>query len=117
MTDESLKRLKALNIGEIIFIIFIVISVSGIIANEYEKGYILKKNTNGKKIAHYIRLAVLVVALLVYIYFLKTRVEKVITAKTFLNNLDVLATILFVIGGIIFIYTEYKGDEEAIIIE
>ena len=117
MTEESIKRLKELKTGEIIFIIFIVISVCGIIANEYEKGYILSKNNNGKTISHYIRLAVLFIALLVYIYFLKTRIEKTITTKTFLNNLDVLATILFVIGGIIFIYTEYKGDEEAIVIE
>lgn len=117
MNNSLSKRLNSLNIGEIIFIIFIVLSIFGIIANELEKSYIKKTNTNGKKYAHYIRLGVLLIALLIYLYYLKTRVEKHITSKSFLNNLDILATILFLIGGLIFLYTEYKGDEEVILIE
>ncbi len=117
MIDKNLKTFKELNIGEIIFIIFILLSIGGIIANELEKNFLLKKNSTGKKNAHYIRLAVLFISLLVYLYFLKTRIKKAITVKSFLNNLEILATILFVIGGIIFLYVEYKGDEALIFIE
>lgn len=117
MNNSLRKRLNNLTIGEIILIVFIVLSVLGIIANELEKGYIFGKNSNGKKWSHYIRISVLLIALLIYIYYLKTRVEKCINCKSFLNNLDILASILFILGGIIFLYTEYKGVEESILIE
>lgn len=117
MNNSLRKRLNNLNIGEIILIIFIVLSIFGIIANELEKSYILGKNNNGKKWSHYIRLGVLLIALLIYIYYLKTRIEKRISSKSFLNNLDILAAILFILGGFIFLYTEYKGEEESILIE
>lgn len=116
-SKSNIEKFKELNVGEVIFVLFIIISIVGIIANELDKKSILNNNNSGKKTTYYIRLAILFISLLIYLYFLKATIKKGITTKSFLNNLNILATILFVIGGIIFLYTEYKGDEEFIIIE
>ena len=118
MNSSLSEKLKNLKVSDYIFIIFIVISLSGIYADYKEKSELLHKDPNGKKSAHNIRLIALVASLLIYIFFLNTRIKKKNKGVSeFLNNLDILATILFIIGGIIFIYTEYKGEDESIILE
>ena len=116
-----LERLKALKIGDYIYALFILLSLLGFYANKKEKNYIFNIDKNGKKKAHTSRIIILVVALLVYIYFLENRIKKKKEDKTkteiFLGNLDILSAILFLLGGIIALYTEYKGDEAAIITE
>lgn len=115
--SNSTEILSNIKKGDIIFIIFICLSIAGIIANTYEKKYHLRQDANGNKKAHNIRMAVLTISLIIYIYFLYTRIRKKSKVESFLNNLDILASILFVIAGIVFLYTESKGDEEEIILE
>ena len=119
MSESLTEKLKSLKISDYIFIIFIVISLSGIYADKKEKDDLTHKDPNGNKKAHNIRMIALVVSLLIYIYFLNTKLKKRKegTTSAFLNNLDILASILFIIGGLIFIYNEYKGDSNSIIIE
>ncbi len=118
MNDSIIKKLKELKISDIIFIIFIIVSISGIYANHLEKNEELGKDINGKEKAHNIRLILLVVGLLIYLYFLQSKVRnKNDAVSDFVNNLDILASILFVIAGVIFIYVEYKGEDDAIILE
>lgn len=115
--NNSKEILDNIKKGDIIFVIFICISISGIIANHYEKKYNLNLDNEGNKKAHNIRMVILTISLIIYIYFLITRIKKKINVSSFLNNLDILASILFVIGGAVFLYTESKGDEEEIILE
>jgi len=118
MNDRISKRLKTLKISNYIFIIFIVIALVGMYANKKEKETYLGSNPNGKKTAHNIRLVLLTISLIIYIYFLETRIEsKESATNKFISNLDILASILFVIGGLIFLYDEYKGETDPIIIE
>ena len=116
-----LERLKALKIGDYIYALFILLSILGFYANKKEKNYLFNIDKNGKKKAHTTRIVILAVALLVYIYFLENRIQNKkndeTKAEKFLGNLDILSAILFLIGGIIALYTEYKGDEAAIITE
>lgn len=121
MSEEIIKRLRALKIGNYIYGIFVAISLLGFYANKKEKDYIFKIDEKGVKKAHISRLIILGVALLVYIYFLENRISNRREAETktekFLNNLDILAAILFVLGALVSLYLEYKGDESAIITE
>lgn len=121
MSADILKRLKALKIGNYVYGIFVAISLLGFYANKKEKDYIFEIDENGAKKAHTARMIILIVAILVYIYFLENRISNRTEAETktqkFLNNLDVLAAILFVIGAAISLYLEYRGDESAIITE
>lgn len=118
MSDELIERLKALKIGNYIYAIFALISLLGLYANKKEKDFLFYKDSNGSKKAHRYRLIILGIALLVYIYFLENRIKKrESSTNKFFNNLDILSAILFIIGAIISIYLECKGDEAAIITE
>lgn len=118
MGDSILKKLKDLKISDYIFDIIIVTSLVGIYANHKEKDQYEGKDSEGLKKAHNIRLVLLFIAVVIYIYFLETRIKDRKNAKNkFLSNLDILASILFVIGGLIFLYDEFKGDEQEIIVE
>ncbi len=112
------EKLKNLKISDYIFGIFIVTSLVGIYADKKERDQYLHKDDEGLKKAHNIRLVLLTIGVLVYIYFLETRIkDRKNAVNKFLSNLDILASILFVIGGLIFLYDEFKGDEQSIIIE
>lgn len=118
MDNSTFEKLKELKISDYIFGILIVTSLVGIYADKKERDWYTHKDKEGRKKAHNTRLILLTVALLIYIYFLNTRIKKCKNATNkFLRHLDVLATILFIIGGLIFLYDEYKGDEQEIIIE
>lgn len=118
MNSRLAEKLRNLKVSDYIFIIFIVISLSGIYADHKEKDALIHKDLKGKEKAHNIRMIALIASLLIYIFFLNTRIKSTEErVSKFLNNLDILATILFIIGGIIFIYTEYKGVDDSIILE
>ncbi len=118
MSSRILEKLKGLKISDIIFIIFIIISISGIYANHLERKELKGIDSKGKEKAKSIRIVLLIVGLLIYIYFLQDKIRnKDDEVSEFINNLDILASILFVLGGILFIYVEYKGEDDAIILE
>ncbi len=118
MNSEVIKKLKAIKISDYIFVIFIIIALVGMYANHKERDAYTGLDSKGIEKAHNIRMVLLVVSLLIYIYFLETRIkDRESATNKFISNLDVLASILFVIGGIIFLYDEYKGESNPIIIE
>lgn len=118
MSKSLQEKLKDLKISDYIFGILIVTSLIGIYADKKERDQYLHKDNEGLKKAHNIRLFLLTVGVLIYIFFLETRIkERKNAVNKFLSNLDILASILFVIGGLIFLYDEFKGDEQSIIIE
>lgn len=118
MGDSLEKKLKELKISDYIFEILIVTSLVGIYADKKERDKYLHRDEEGLKKAHNIRLVLLTISILIYLYFLNNRIKEHKNATNkFLSHLDILATILFVIGGLIFLYDEFKGDEQSIIIE
>ncbi len=121
MNDSLGKMLNKVKISNYIYIIFIVISLIGFYANKNQKDYIFNNNKKSLKKAHNARMVILVIALLIYIYYLEIKVvgkrKNASREKAFIDNLNILAAILFLIGGIIAIYLEYKGNEEIIITE
>lgn len=122
MNKKILNILKAIKVSDYLYAIFIVISFLGFYSNKKQRDYIYGKDENGKSTAHIIRLIILVIALLIYIYFLERSIktkskDKREKNKMFLQNLDIFAGIIFVIGILISIYTHIKGDEAIIITE
>ena len=118
MNENLTNKLKKLRISDYIFGILIVTSLVGIYADKKERDQYLHKDPEGLKKAHNTRLILLTISILIYLYFLETRIKEHKSATNkFLSHLDILATILFIIGGLIFLYDEFKGDEQTIIIE
>ncbi len=116
--NEILKKIKVSNY---IYVIFLVISLIGFYANNNQKKYVYTYDKSYLKKAHNARMVILIIALIVYIYYLEVKVvgkrKNVSREESFIDNLNILAAILFLIGGIIAIYLEYKGNEEIIITE
>ena len=122
MNNDVFKTLKAIKISNYIYGIFIFISFLGFYSNKKQKEYIYNKDLNGKRISHNIRTIILIIALLIYIYFLERSIKtksknKKETTKIFLQNLDIFAAIIFIIATLISIYTHLKGDEAIVITE
>ena len=117
MSREIFEALKKIKISNYIYAIFILVSLIGFYSNKEQKEYTLNININGKKHAHNARLVILVIALIIYIYYLETRIRSKDRTNDFFRHLDILSGILFLIGGIIMLYLEIKGDEEIIITE
>ena len=119
MKNKVMDELRQLNISNVIFLTFIIISITGIVANNIEKESIKSRNVKNPSTSHYIRVGIFFVSLLIYIYFVyrsyknsKENENNVTFQETFLNNLNLLATILFLIGGILILYLELKDEEE-----
>ena len=121
MNGSLYKMLKKVKISNYIYIIFIVISLIGFYANKKQKEYIFYDNKNSLKKAHTARMIILIIALLIYIYYLEIKIvgkdKQADKNKAFIDNLNIFAALLFLIGGIIALYLEYKGDEEIILTE
>jgi len=122
MNDSVSKMLKRVKISNYIYSIFIVISLIGFYANSNQKRYVYFKDKRYLKKAHNARMVILVIALLIYIYYLEVKLvnkddDSDSKNNKFFSNLNIFAAILFLIGGIIALYLEYKGSEEIILTE
>lgn len=110
---------EELNIENLIWIIYIFFSIGGIYSNELEKKYNMTKNKYYLENAHKINVIIFFIALLIYIYFTYksyTNYKKNINSKLFLRSqYRLIGSILFLVGGVIFLYLESsKNIEEEI---
>ena len=105
-------RLKELQIDELIWIIFITISIINIIGDEFEKKYCLTKEQNNLNISKNIFTFTLFASLLIYGYILYTRYKKY--QNDINNNLNknrLFASILVVVASIINLYCQLKDRQ------
>lgn len=102
-------RLSKIKLSNYLIIGFIIISIIFLIANKKEKDNLLNQTNKDDKLIHNLRIIALLLALIIYIIFLKTRYDKYKLEKSFINNLDILAAIIFIIAGSISLYIEYKN--------
>lgn len=105
--SDKLKQIKNENI---VWIIYIIISVFAIISNYYEKKYYLHHNKNDKDISHSINMILLTIGLIIYIYFVSLDINN--KHKNKYQYYHEFAAVLFVIAGIIYLYVEYKNSSE-----
>ena len=105
------SNIRELRIDEVIWIIFIILSILNIIGDENEKYYYINNNDERDKLAKDIFIFTLVISLLLYLYTLYKRYNKMKNAKD--NNLYIceyrlFGSILVVTATIIFIYCSIK---------
>ena len=107
---DTNKKIKQLNIQNIIFIVSIILSISSIVANYYEKDELVSNEKNN--IAHYIRVSILIVGIIIYLYFLYVAYRDNKEKYNFINKLNLFAAIIFLIGGSIQLYIEIIQNNE-----
>ena len=111
MNDVSIQRI---NIENIIWIIYIFIILFNLYSNYLEKKYLNDKDIELLKKFHKINETISFVIIFIYIYFLyvsyiSIRENKNSTLNTYLN-INLIVSILFLIGGLLSFYTVKNID-------
>ena len=69
MDNELRKRLKEIEIEDIVLGIFVVVIILSYIANQIEKNYFINRNELDKKRYYYIQIIVFLIVVIVNIYY------------------------------------------------
>lgn len=114
------ERLKEIKINDIIFVVYIVISIAAIICNNIEEDNI-KNNKESTKVITSVRTAIIIVGILIYLYFVYTSYKNFKNPNKNLskkdkkaNNYALLSSILFLIASIIVFYVNLLNTNEEI---
>ena len=97
-------KLKNLEKENIVWIVYIIISVFAIVSNALEKRYYYFHSLKDKNLYKTINIIIFIVAIIIYLYFISLDVH----SKERDHNLHLFAAFLFLIGGIIYLYIECK---------
>ena len=110
--SEIIKEIETENFVWIIYLFIIGLSF---LANKFEKDYYINGNIDNKEKYRIINIFIFSVVLVIYIYFFKENIKSVNKLncndsyeKIMFNKLNLLATSLIVIAGIIYLYIAIK---------
>ena len=118
MNDNLKKRLKEIEVEDMVLGIFIVIIILAYTANKIEKNYFIKGLEIDKKKYYYLSIFIFSIVVIINIYFLKISYEDVVTITDDIPDnvkeyayLTLLASILSLIAGIIILYIAISDTE------
>ena len=110
--SEIIKEIETENFVWVIYLFIIGLSF---LANKFEKDYYINGNIDDKEKYRIINIFIFSVVLVIYIYFFKENIKSVNKLncndsyeKIMFNKLNLLATFLIVIAGIIYLYIAIK---------
>ena len=112
--SEIIKEIETENFVWVIYLFIIGLSF---LANKFEKDYYINGNIDDKEKYRIINIFIFSVVLVIYIYFFKENIKSVNKLncndsyeKIMFNKLNLLATFLIVIAGIIYLYIAIKDE-------
>lgn len=118
---DILNRLKMLRTEDFIWITYFFIAAFAIFSNACERDYVKTNNISSYKKSKTINIIIFFVAFFIYLYFVLlfttelNNMEKNFNNKKYRNTfLQLIAAILFLIGGAIYLFQEissYDVDE------
>ena len=113
------EQLNDLSIEDIIWVIYFFLAISALISNYYERKNLLIRNTTSNYISHNINITIFVITLFIYIYFVYTNYRdfknlkrEIAKKQVLLSEAKLIAALLFLVGGIIYLITEIADNEE-----
>ncbi|MBE6155694.1 MAG: hypothetical protein E7164_02950 [Firmicutes bacterium] len=104
------NNIKELEIENIIWLIYIFISILAIVSNFYEKRFYHFRTFQDKQKYRYLNITIFVIAIIIYLYFLYRNLKHVNNGNY--SFLAVFASVLFLIAGIITLYIEYQTAQD-----
>lgn len=111
-------RLNRVKNEDLVWIIYFFIIIAALYSNSLEKDYYLTNNTSIFKKSKNINTIILTVAFFIYLYFVLIDTEDLSQMEKNFNNKEyclryahLIAALLFLIGGFIFIIVEILSDE------
>jgi len=117
MSNYEENEIKRLNFENLLWVIFIILSILNIVSNNNQKEYVVSKNQYYEDRANNISMFVLTVLLFVYLYFF-TRNYRMYKNKV--NNatredfVKVMGSIFFIIGTLCLLYFQVNSDDNFI---
>ena len=110
-------KLQRLKNEDFIWIIYFFIAIAAIISNIYERNFNLTNNINSQKKFKTINIAIFIIVFFIYLYFVLINYEDVKTLRkeatkkeVITSHLALIASLLFLIGGLIFVFVEINRD-------
>lgn len=113
MNPNRIQNLKNLEIDDFIWYIYIFIVVAALYSNKLEREYLLYSDKDKQIEFHKINAVVLTIGFFIYIYFVYRGYEKYRKKPSLPSQLNLIAAILFLVGGAILLYLEiaYRDEE------
>jgi len=116
MNESLYSEIKRLNFEDILWVIFIFLSIMNIISNKYQKEYLVSNNQYYEDKANNISIWVLTILIFVYLYFFLRNCNMY-------NNKDdpsgedmvkVVGSFLFLVGALCLLYFQVSSDNNFI---
>ncbi len=113
MNPNRIQNLENLEIDDFIWYIYIFIVAAALYSNKLEREYLLYNDKKKQSEFHTINAVVLTIGFFIYIYFVYRGYEKYRKKNTLSSQLNLIATILFLVAGGILLYLEvvYRDEE------
>lgn len=119
--NETLEKLKLLRNEDLIWIIYFFIAAFALLSNKYDRDYLFNQNIKAYQKEKTINISIFLVAFFIYLYFVLLQAQNLKNIKQDFNSpkfrstfVQLIAAILFLIGGSIYlineIYTNDSGD-------
>lgn len=115
---EILNRLKQLRNEDFIWIIYFFIATFALLSNVFERDFVLTKNSNSLKKSKTINVIIFFVAFFIYLYFVLLFTSNLNNMERNFNNakyrntfLQLIAALLFLVGGAIYLMQEILTNE------
>lgn len=121
MNNSIFEKIKETNIEDIIWLTYFFIIIANLYSNYLERDYIKNNNIRSRNLFRQINLYVLVIAFVIYLYFvflsyksIRNLRSNVTQKKVFLTHLTLISALLFLIAGAlnIFIQKNSINDDE-----
>lgn len=116
MNNEKFREINRLNFEDILWFIFIGLSILNIVSNNLQKEYVISEEQIYEKKANNISIKVLTTLVFVYLYFF-IRNYNMYRNKENATDTDlvkVIGSLLFVIGAICLLYFQVNSDDNFI---
>lgn len=115
--EDINEKLKELNIEDFIWVVYIFIIILSWYSNKLERNYYLYNDIKSKEKYRKILIIIFSIAIVVYLYFLKSSVSDINNLKVTdsykkknLVYLSFIGSLLIAISGFIFLYIAFVDD-------
>lgn len=116
MSNDKFKEIERLNFEDILWIIFIVLSILNIVSNKCQKDYVRSNIQYYEDYANNISIFVLVVLFFVYLYFFIRNCSmynnKINATKT--DLIKVIGSLFFIMGVLCLLYFQINSNDNFI---
>ena len=114
MDRETLCKIESLNLDDLVWYVYIFISIAALYSNKLEKEYSVTSDKKKLTEFHTINLIVLTIAFFIYIYFIYNAFRRHAKYRSKLTMINVISSILFIVAGGLALFLEIISTDSDI---